>query len=317
MRYETVKRLSYALCCWAAASSAAMYGAALPESGQELGFESPQDAVKFLIEALHADDLEQLEALVGKGHKDLLFSGDDIADADSRKAFVAAADRHMRIEKAAKDGRAVLLVGEKEWPFPLPLLQKNQLWYFDPEQGKEELLNRRIGRNELNTLRAVRGYVEAQFEYASQDRDGDGLAEYAQKLYSDAGTQNGLYWPVQPGSPPSPIGPLIAQAQPDAVPKASKQAAPPFHGYYYKILYRQGDKPPGGKYIYVLNGNMIAGFGLLAYPARYGDSGIYSFAVNHRGEIYQRDLGTSTAKIAAAMKDYNPDENWQAVKSPQ
>jgi hypothetical protein len=317
MRFAVAKIIAFACCCIAAASSHSSYAAAPPESAQVLAFASPQEAGKFLLEALHTDDLEQLEALVGKGHAELLFSGDDLADAEHRKAFSVAASRHLRIEKNAKGDRAVLLVGEKEWPFPLPLLKKNQEWMFDAEQGKEELLNRRIGRNELNVLRVLRAYVEAQFEYAAQDRDGDGIVEYAQKLYSDAGTQNGLYWPAQPGTPPSPLGPLLAQAQPDAAPKGAKEAAPPFHGYYYKILYRQGEKAPGGKYMYVLNGNMLAGFGLLAFPARYGETGIYSFAVNHRGEIYQRDLGPLTAKLAAAMKDYNPDENWQPVKQAQ
>jgi hypothetical protein len=281
---------------------------------QALPFASPQEAAKFLVEALQTGDLEQLEALFGKGHMEILFSGNDNADADNRKAFAAAAKRHMRIEETHNGQRATLYVGDEEWPFPVPLLKNGQTWVFDAVQGKEELLNRRIGRNELNVLRVLRGYVAAQFEYAGQDRDGDGIAEYAQKLASDPGTQNGLFWPVPPGMPQSPLGALIAYARTDASPKDAKEVPPPYHGYYYKILYRQGSNAPGGKYMYVINGNMIAGFGLAAFPAKYGESGIYTFAVNHRGEIYQRDLGAATAKAAAAMKDYNPDENWQPVK---
>jgi hypothetical protein len=292
-----------------------VYAQSPAEGEQALPFASPQEAVDFLVEALQAGDLEQLEALFGKGHMEILFSGNDNADADNRNAFAAAAKRHVRIEETRNGQRAALYVGEDEWPFPVPLVKNGPNWAFDAAQGKEELLNRRIGRNELNALRVLRGYAAAQFEYAGQDRDGDGIAEYAQKLASDPGTQNGLFWPAQPGTPPSPLGPLIAQARTDAIPKETKENnLPPYHGYYYKILYRQGPNAPGGKYMYVINGNMIAGFALAAFPAKYGETGIYTFAVNHRGEIYQRDLGAATAKAAAAMKDYNPDENWQPVK---
>jgi hypothetical protein len=316
MQSEIVKILATILFCGAAALSVSAYALDAAEVEPVLTFSSPQEAADFLIDALNGDDFEQLQAVVGKKHTDLLFSGDDIADVKDRKAFAAAATSHMRIELTPKEDRAILMVGENEWPFPLPLVKSNQVWSFDAEQGRKELLNRRIGRNESNVIRVMRGYVEAQFEYASQDRDGDDLSEYAQKLFSDPGTKNGLYWPSQPGSQPSPLGPLVARAQPEISSKDEKQATQPFHGYYYKILYRQGEKAPGGKYIYVLNGNMIAGFGLLAYPARYGESGIYTFTVNHRGEIYQRDLGPATAKIAVGMKDYDPDEKWQPAASP-
>lgn len=297
-----------------AAMNVSAYAQQAPGGEAVLHFASPQEAAKFLLDALQVDDIEQLEALVGAGYMEILFSGDDIADADNRKAFTAAAARHMRIEQTPKNDQATLYVGEQEWPFPIPLRKTGREWMFDAAAGKEELLNRRIGRNELNVLRVLRAYIEAQFEYAGKDRDGDGIAEYAQKLASDPGTQNGLYWAMQPGMPPSPLGPLIAQAQLDVVVKGAKGPPPPFHGYYYKILYRQGKNAPGGNYMYVANGNMISGFGLLAFPARYGESGIYTFAVNHRGEIYQRDLGPATTGIAAGMQEYNPDKHWEPVK---
>lgn len=317
MHPKWLKIMLAALFCGTAAISVKAYAKHPADGEQVLQFASPQEAAKFLIEALRADDLEQLEALVGTGYTEIFFSGDDIADGNNRKTFAAAADRHLRIEQTPKGKGATLYVGEQEWPFPVPLKKNGKTWVFDAAKGKEELLNRRIGRNELAVLRVLRAYVEAQFEYAGQDRDGDGIAEYAQKLASDAGTQNGLYWGVPPGMPPSPLGPLVAYAQLDLSPKAAKETPPPYHGYYYKILYRQGHKAPGGNYMYVVNGNMISGFGLLAFPEHYGESGIYTFAVNHRGEIYQRDLGPATARTAAAMKEYNPDENWERVKQEE
>lgn len=308
------KILLAALFAGTAAMSVTAYAKDPADGEQVLQFASPQEAAKFLVEALRADDFEQLEALAGTAYMEIFFSGDDIADDNNRKAFAAAADRRLRVEQTPKGDSAMLYVGEQEWPFPMPLRKNGKTWMFDAVKGKEELLNRRIGRNELAVLRVMRAYIEAQYEYASEDRDGDGVAEYAQKLASDAGTQNGLYWAVPPGAAPSPLGPLVAHAQLDLSSKAAKDSSPPYHGYYYKILYRQGHKAPGGNYMYVVNGNMILGFGLLAFPARYGESGIYTFAVNHRGEIYQRDLGPASIRIATAMKEYNPDENWVLVK---
>lgn len=317
MHSRLLKMMLAALFCGSAAVSVNVYARQSADSEQVLRFASPQEAAKFLLEALQVDDIEQLEALVGSGNIEILFSGDDIADAENRKAFAAAAARHMRIEQTPKGERATLYVGDQEWPFPLPLRKNGKEWEFDAAAGRDELLNRRVGSNELNVMRVLRAYVEAQFEYAGQDRDGDGIAEYAQKLSSDPGMQNGLYWSVQPGMPLSPLGPLVAHAQLDFSAKAAKEVPPPYYGYYYKILYRQGRNALGGDYMYVVNGNMISGFALLAYPARYGESGIYTFIVNNRGEIYQRDLGAGTLRMVAAMQEYNPDKNWEPVRQSE
>ncbi|MGR8933097.1 MAG: DUF2950 domain-containing protein [Gammaproteobacteria bacterium] len=317
MSLELLKALRTALLSGIAAISIQTFAKEPAIAEPLLQFASPQEAANFLIEALSADDLEQLEALVSPGYAEILYSGNDMADSDNRKAFAAAANKHLRLEQSSDGVTVMLYVGEQEWLFPLPLKKNGKSWIFDAVKGKEELLNRRIGRNELAVLRVMRGYVDAQFEYAGQDRDGDGIAEYAQKLVSDTGTQDGLYWPVPSGSAPSPIGPLLAHAQLDLSSIAAKNASPPYHGYYYKILYRQGHKAPGGNYMYVVNGNMISGFGLLAFPAHYGESGVYTFTVNHRGEIYQRDLGSATTKIAVAIKEYDPDEKWERVKAEE
>jgi hypothetical protein len=221
----------------------------------------------------------------------------------------------MAVEKIGED-RAIVHVGNTDWPFPIPLVKKGGSWQFDAEQGRQEILNRRIGRNELSTLGAIRGYVEAQFDYANADRDGDGVSEYAQKLHSEPGKFDGLFWETEEGQPQSPLGPLIAEARAEGYKVNGTAEKPyPYHGYYYRILTRQGGNVPGGKYDYVINGNMIAGFALVAFPAHYGSSGIMTFVVNHQGKIYQKDLGPKTAEIAEKMKEYNPDSNWEPVQA--
>jgi len=207
----------------------------------------------------------------------------------------------------------VLEVGDERWPFPVPIVPRDGRWFFDTEAGKDELLNRRIGRNELATLQSVRAYVEAQREYAGKDRDGDEVLEFAPKFNSTPGTKDGLYWPQHLDGEISPLGPLAAQAYDEGYGgRATHERAEPapFHGYFFKILTRQAKTAPGGKYDYVINGNMIGGFALVAWPAEYEESGIMTFIVNQQGRVYQKDLGSKTAKIAAAMKEYNPDKTW-------
>jgi hypothetical protein len=204
-------------------------------------------------------------------------------------------------------------MGTNSWPFAIPIVQRDGRWFFDTDAGKEELLNRRIGRNELEVLQAMRAYVDAQREYASFDRDGDEVLEYAQRLASSPGTKDGLYWPPDLDGEISPLGPLVAHAQASGyfgdtpIDKFSPQ---PFHGYLFKILTRQGKHAPGGKYDYVINGNMIGGFALVAWPAEYGDSGIMTFIVNQLGRVYQKDLGANTSKIGRKMSAYDPDDSW-------
>lgn len=280
-------------------------------------FSNPDEAGKALLEALASNDNAQLVALFGNQDAELLSSGDDVEDGNNRAEFVAMAQEKMRIDTAGAD-KAILHVGNTDWPFPIPIVKTGETWQFDAKQGRQEVLNRRIGRNELSTQAAMRAYVEAQFDYANQDRDSDGVSEYAQKLRSDPGKFDGLFWEVAEGQPQSPLGPLFAQARAEGY-KAAEAAeeTAPFHGYYYRILTRQGAAVPGGKYDYIINGNMIAGFGLVAFPAQYGSSGIMTFVVNHQGKVYQKDLGPKTLEVVQKLDEYNPDSTWELFREQE
>lgn len=280
-------------------------------------FPTPDDAAKTLLEAIKNDDKDQLMALFGHQETELLSSGDDVEDKNNRSEFAALAQEKMHIETL--DGsKAIMLVGDLDWPFPIPIVKKGDSWQFDAEQGREEIINRRIGRNELSTVNAMQGYIEAQFDYANTDRDDDGVLEYAQKLQSDPGKFDGLFWEAEDGEPQSPLGPLFAEARAEGFKLNGTTEKPaPFHGYYYRILTRQGKNVPGGKYDYVINGNMIAGFALVAFPAEYGSSGIMTFVVNHQGKVYEKDLGPKTAQIVGKMKEYNPDSTWEQFYAPE
>jgi hypothetical protein len=205
-------------------------------------------------------------------------------------------------------------LGNEDWPFAVPIVKKEGLWYFDTKQGKEEILARRIGLNELSAIKACLAYVDAQREYALKDRDGDGLLEYAQKFRSDQGKKNGLYWEVKAGEGQSPLGPFFAAAQQKGYTGKAGGKPIPYHGYYYRILNGQGKSAPGGAYDYMAKGNMIGGFALVAYPAKYASSGVMTFIVNHDGVVYQKDLGKNTEKAAQAMKLFNPDSTWKKVE---
>jgi hypothetical protein len=215
----------------------------------------------------------------------------------------------------SSDTFVILEVGDDLWPFPIPIVKTNGGWYFDTAVGKEELLNRRIGTNELATIPVMRAYVDAQREYASEDRDGSEILKYAQRLVSSPGKHDGLYWPLEPGGEESPLGPLVAYAQEEGynpeIRAEEEVERGPYHGYHFKILTRQGKHARGGQYNYVINGNMIAGFALVAWPAEYGDSGIMTFIVNQQGRVYQKDLGPNTAKLARNMTEYDPDPTWR------
>lgn len=281
------------------------------------GFQTPDDATKALLEAARSDDRNQIIAVFGSHDAELLSSGDEVEDKNNRSDFVTLAQEKMAVEKIGED-RAIVHVGNTDWPFPIPLVKNGNGWRFDAEQGRQEILNRRIGRNELNALGAIRGYSEAQFDYANSDRDGDGVSEYAQKLHSESGKFDGLFWETEEGQPQSPLGPLIAEARAEGYKaKGATEKSSPYHGYYYRILTRQGSNVPGGKYDYVINGNMIAGFALVAFPAKYGSSGVMTFVVNNQGKIYQKDLGPKTAEIVEKMKEYNPDSTWEPFHAPE
>jgi type II secretory pathway pseudopilin PulG len=280
-------------------------------TAQQKRFSSAEEAVKAAIAAARSNNDKEMLAIFGSQAKEILFSGDAVADKERRAEFIAAYDEKNRL--ATKGEETILIVGKQEWPFPIPVVKKGEAWVFDTEKGKEEILNRRIGENELYTIQTLLAVVDAQREYAIKDRNRDGLLEYAQKFESDSGKKNGLYWEAKQGEPQSPLGPLLAQARSEGYRKASGGPTP-YHGYYYRILTAQGKNAPGGAYSYLVKGKMIGGFAVVAYPAEYDNSGVMTFIVNHDGKVFQKDLGKNTATIAAAIKEYNPDKSWTEVK---
>jgi hypothetical protein len=275
-------------------------------------FATPEQAVSALVNAISSGDGSGLRALFGPAAADLA-NPDRVQATNEFGVFTSALnEKHQLVHES--DNKYVLEIGTNSWPFPVPIVKQNGRWFFDTEAGKDELLNRRIGKNELETLEVVRTYVEAQREYASRDRDGDEVLEYAQRIASTPGTKDGLYWPIDLDGEVSPLGPLVADAQSEhyQLKKRGQDATQePFHGYFFKILTRQGKHAPGGAYDYIINGNMIGGFALVAWPADYGNSGIMTFIVNQQGRVYERDLGTKTGKIAGNMKAYDPDSGWE------
>lgn len=289
-------------------------------------FSSPEEARQALVDAAKARDVDRLATIFGAGYHKLL-SGDEIEDKQELEHFAVALDRSATLEK--KDGsKFILAIGEDNWPFPIPIVRRSESWSFDTAAGMEELLNRRIGENELSAISTCRAYVLAQWEYFTEgDHDNDGVAEYAQHLLSAPGQKDGLYWDTVEGEQPSPLGALVADARIEGyrMVKGTKPAAAvnvataggrgmPYHGYFFRILKRQGSHAPGGKYDYVINGNMIAGYALIAFPAKYGSSGVMTFIVNQQGRVYQKNLGAQTAKLAKEIAEYDPDSTWELVK---
>jgi hypothetical protein len=236
-----------------------------------------------------------------------------VEDKASRERFLKAFDEKQALVKEG-DRKAVLQIGNDDLPFPIPIVQKSGKWSFDTKAGKEELLNRRIGKNELYTIQVCLAYVDAQREYAGVDRDGDGLFEYAQKVMSTPGKKDGLYWESKEGEEESPLGDFVAQATREGYQKTSDKPIP-YHGYLFRILKAQGRNAPGGAYDYLVNGRMIGGFAMVAYPAQYGVSGVMTFVVNHEGVVYQKNLGKGTAKTARMMKLFDPDKTWKKVET--
>jgi hypothetical protein len=281
-------------------------------TAQQKTFSSADEAVKAAIAAARKNDDKELLAIFGANAKEILFSGDAVADKERRGQFIAAYDEKNRL--ATKGEETILIVGKQEWPFPIPVVKKGQSWVFDTEKGKEEILNRRIGENELNTIQVMLAIVDAEREYAIKDRNRDGLLEYAQKFISDPGKKNGLYWEAKQGEPQSPFGPIMVRARSEGYKKQESGGPPPYHGYYYKILTAQGKDAPGGAYSYLVKGKMIGGFAVAAYPAEYDNSGVMTFIVNHEGKVFQKNLGPNTPSIAKSMKEYNPDKTWTEVK---
>jgi hypothetical protein len=274
-------------------------------------FATPEAAVDALLTALKGNDEAALLALFGTRHRGLVVSGDKIQDAAVRANLANQLGTFHLLEATGKD-RRIVLVGPEAWPAPIPLVRQGEVWRFATEEGIEEILNRRIGRNERSALQVLKAYLDAQRQYAAQDRDGDGVLQYARKLGSAPGKRDGLYWPADPakGEEASPFGPLIAGGSADV---AGRKAGDPYRGYHFRILTRQSKNAAGGAYNYVINGRLIAGFAMVAYPAEYGDSGVMSFIVNHNGTIYEKDLGEMTAPIGAMMTEFDPGRGWKKV----
>jgi len=275
-------------------------------------FASPEDAVKALLAATKAGDKPALHEIFGPDH-DQLLTGDAVQDAAAFDRFSKAVAQMCQLTRDGDD-KVVLNIGAENWPFPIPLVRQNSQWFFDTAAGKEEIINRHVGRDELNAITVCRAYVGAQRQYASQDRDGNGVLKYAQQLKSAPGKKDGLYWESAANEELSPFGPLVSRARAEGyAPRKENEPRRPYYGYFFKVLTRQGAAAPGGKYDYVINGNMIAGFALVAYPAEWGKSGIMTFIVSQQGKVYQRNFGPETAEHAAAMTEYNPDPNWSLV----
>jgi hypothetical protein len=290
------------------------YSPLFAKSIRQKSFASPEEAVKALVVAVKANDKKEMLAILGPEGKELISSGDEVADKAGREKFLKAYDKMNKLEKASAD-KMILHVGKDDWPLPIPIVEKNNIWVFDTKAGKEEILNRRIGRNELNVIDVLHAYVDAQREYASKDCKGGGVVEFAQKFISIKGKHDGLYWEAKEGEEMSPLGPLVAQAANEGYAnKAGGVNLSPFHGYYYRILKGQGKHATGGAYDYVVKGKMILGFALVAYPAQYGNSGIMTFIVNQEGVIYEKNLDKNTERIAKAMKKFDPDKTWKEVE---
>lgn len=275
-------------------------------------YATPDDAVRALVAAVRSDDTRRVHEILGPGTHRLVLSGDPVADRQSRGRFLEIFDARSRIEVDG-DAKATLLIGDKDWPFPFPLVKGAGGWRFDARAGAEEILNRRIGRNELSAIQVCLAYVDAQREYAQTEGRRGGLREYAMKLVSTNGKRDGLYWRTGEGEPLSPFGPLASKAKAEGYGKGANAVNEPYHGYFYRILTRQGGDAPGGAYDYVVDGRMIGGFALVAYPARWGASGVMTFIVSHDGVVYQKNLGKQTEALALGMTSFDPDPTWTKV----
>jgi len=291
-----------------------MYSPLLAKDKKQKSFGSPEEAVNALVTAVRADDKKEMLSIMGSGGKELISSGDEATDKEGREKFLKAYDEMNKLEEESAN-KVLLHVGTDDWTLPIPIIKKNNTWFFNTKAGKEEVLNRRIGRNELNVIEVLHAYVDAQREYANKDCKGGGAREFAQKFISTEGKHDGLYWEAKEGEEKSPLGLFVAQAAKEGyTEKVAVINFSPFHGYYYRILKGQGKHATGGAYDYVVRGKMILGYAAVAYPAQYRNSGIMTFIVNQEGIIYQKDLGKNTERIAKAMKKFDPDSKWKKVE---
>lgn len=285
---------------------------AAPAAFAQKTFESPEKAVDGLIAAARAQDTRALLAVLGPAAQKIVQSGDAVADRAALERFARSYEEANKLDRSGDD-KASLSVGKDEWPFPIPVVKTAKGWQFDAKQGQEEIVNRRIGRNELAVIQVVQAIVDAQREYYTADPDHDKLLQYAQKFTSTKGKRDGLYYPTAAGEPPSPLGSLVARARAEGYKHGESAKPVPYYGYYYRILKGQGPEAKGGAYDYVVRGKMIGGFAIVAYPATYRNSGVMTFIVNHDGVVYQKDLGPNTAAAAKKMSKFNPDESWKRL----
>jgi len=295
------------------ASLALLIGIACAQEPGEKTFATPQEASKALYDAIKSGDKTAMLAVLGASSASIISSGDEVQDKNNAD-FIT--QRYEQMNRWAKDvnGEETLYIGAENWPFPVPLKKDAAgTWYFDSKAGVKEVLYRRIGKNELAAIRVCGVLADAQDEYFSQTHDGDSVKQYAQKFASDPGKQNGLYWKAAEGQPESPVGPLVAYATGEGY-GGEKDAAQPFHGYFYRMLKAQGANVKGGAKSYLVDGKMTGGFAFVAYPAEYRNSGVMTFLVDTQGVIYEKDLGPKTAEIAAAMTAFNPDKTWRVVE---
>jgi len=299
-------------CAGIPATHAADPAAKAAAPSKQRTFASADEAAAALTDAVRAKDVNALVAIVGPGSGAWLFSGDKVADANDWRRFLSAYEATHKLQTQG-DGSVVLAVGDDDWPFPAPIAKHGERWSFDPKAGQEELINRRVGRNELDAIQTMLAIVDAEREYAQMDANQSGSPDYARRFASSPGKKDGLYWPEQPGGVQSPLGPLVAVAAAEGYGKQPRKAGEraPYHGYYYKILTAQGPDAPGGAYDYLVGDKLMGGFAVVAWPSSYGVSGIMSFLVNHDGVVYEKDLGKQTPSIASSMSRFNPDPTWR------
>ena len=298
------RRALFAVCL--AAGVAMASAAASAQEPKQRAFASPEEAVKAFVAAAGSGDVKALQEILGPGSESIVQSGDAVADRRGRERFVQAFGEANKLARQG-DAKAILLVGKDDWPLPIPIVKDASGWRFDTKQGSEEILNRRIGRNELSAIQAVLAYVDAQREYYLRNPQGDKLLQYAQRISSSRGKRDGLYFPTKAGEKPSPLGPLFASAKAEGYTKEDIG----YHGYHYRIVRGQGPSAPGGAYDYVAQGRMIGGFALVAWPVAYGRSGVMTFIVNHDGVVYEKDLGPDTTAAVKKMTRFNPDKSWK------
>lgn len=311
---HTMKTLLVALLIAVSPAASAAGAAAATRVGVvQQGYATPEDAAKALAEAVRQEDVNALLAVLGPAARAWLASGDPVTDRRDWETFLTAYDRQHGIRQLS-DSRAIVVVGEDDWPFPAPVLRQGERWLFDSAAGREEILNRRIGRNELDTIQTLLAIVDAQREYAVGDLDGNGSYDYARRFVSSEGTRDGLFWPVGADEPASPLGPLLAAATREGYRKDDSGQPTAYHGYRYRMLTAQGPDAAGGAYSYLVDERMIGGFAVLAYPAKYGSSGIMSFLVNHDGTVFQKNLGRNTEAVATKLRTFNPGAGWTKVE---